>query len=341
MLSKLVHIVQQPISKMSDHLNRTIQLWFPFGRASGHQQLELLTKPAVTQKSMWLRSKPKLEVQVKEEIRMIASNHSIAAEVYGNIYFTTESEVDCNDIKLELTFVNKQSVLPTALFHPSVLAHWQKTTCIINIQRLLEKTFALCCYSFMIEEPPIQPVLKIRATDQGKASIFIQLHTSSITKAMLNRLEVRLPLPAGNRITRIVTPISHMLGLVSVIKDGMQLVWNLTPLATATSSSKLKEDMTLNVDVELDSFDSSLVNAQALVSNIMNNLKFKSYTSDLAFQILFASSGSTISGAQLTLLQPTEFKLFLSKPLRNTNNDRSYMIFSHFCERIVLKIFCL
>ncbi len=221
---------------------------------------------------MWLRSRPKLEAQVKEEVRMIASSHSVIAEMYGTIYFTiADSEVDCNGIRLELVF-SKQTGLPTALFHPSALVHWEKTCCSVNIQQLLEKTFPLCHYSFTLELPPIQPVLKIRSTGQGKASIFVQLHISSTVRATLNRLEVRLPLPTGNHIVRIVTPTSHMVGSVSIIKDGTQLLWNLTPFVASSSGTKLKEDITLNVDVEMDKLNESLINTQALVSNILRNL---------------------------------------------------------------------
>lgn len=268
LLSKLVHIVQFPISKMSEQLNRTIQQWLPFGRASGHQQLELLAKPATTQKSMWLRSKPKVEVHVKEEMRMTATGLSSTAELFGTIIFIVEPEVDCNGIKLELSF-GKLPILPSLLFHPSVVCNRQKTSCNIMIQQLLERTFPLCHYSSLVEFPPIQPVLKIRTGDSGRTSIFIQLHIShATTRTMLNRLEIRLAMPIGNRISRILTAASQMLGFVSLIKEGTQLLWNLTPLALASSSTKLKEDMVLNVDVEMDKLDATLVNAQALVRRI-------------------------------------------------------------------------
>jgi hypothetical protein len=264
LLSKLVHVIQLPLVKMSDQLNRTIQQWLPFGRASGQQQLELLNKSATTQKS-WLRSKPKIEVQVKEEVRMVASNLSVRAEVYGTIYFIIEQDVDCcHSIRLELGF-SKLPGIPSALFHSSALVHWEKNNCTINIQQLLEKTFPLCYYNFSLEVPPIQPILKIRMGELGKVSIFVQLHISATMRNTLNRLEIRLSMPSGNRIARILTVISP--GLVSVIKDGSQLLWNLTPMVSS-SNAKLKEDLTLNVDVVMERLDASLANTQANVRTI-------------------------------------------------------------------------
>ena len=129
---------------MNDQLNKTIQQWLPFGRPNGQQQLELLNKPATTQ------------------IRMVASSRSVKAEVYGTVYFILEQDVDCShSIRLELGF-SKLPGIPSALFHPSVIVHWEKTNCTINIQQLLEKTFPLCHYNFTLEVPPIQPILKIR-----------------------------------------------------------------------------------------------------------------------------------------------------------------------------------
>jgi hypothetical protein len=81
----------------------------------------------------------------------------------------------------------------------------------------------------------------------------------------LNRLEIRLSMPSGNRIARILTVISP--GLVSVIKDGSQLLWNLTPMVSS-SNAKLKEDLTLNVDVVMERLDASLANTQANVRTI-------------------------------------------------------------------------
>jgi len=269
LLSKLVHVVQLPLSKMSDQLNRTIQQWLPFGRASGQQQLELLNKSATIQKSMWLRSKPKIEVQVKEEVRMIASSLSVKADVYGTIYFILEQDVDCNhSIRLELGF-SKLTGIPSALFHSSALVYWEKNNCTINIQQLLEKTFSLCHYNFSLEVPPIQPILKIRMGELGKVSIFVQLHISATMRNTLNRLDVRLPMPPGNCIARILTVVGP--GLVSVIKDGSQLLWNLSPLVSS-SNAKLKEDMTLNVDVVMERLDASLTNTQATVRIISRHL---------------------------------------------------------------------
>ncbi|XP_046653597.1 uncharacterized protein LOC124344168 isoform X2 [Daphnia pulicaria] len=294
LLSKLVHVIQLPLVKMSDQLNRTIQQWLPFGRASGQQQLELLNKSATTQKS-WLRSKPKIEVQVKEEVRMVASNLSVRAEVYGTIYFIIEQDVDCcHSIRLELGF-SKLPGIPSALFHSSALVHWEKNNCTINIQQLLEKTFPLCYYNFSLEVPPIQPILKIRMGELGKVSIFVQLHISATMRNTLNRLEIRLSMPSGNRIARILTVISP--GLVSVIKDGSQLLWNLTPMVSS-SNAKLKEDLTLNVDVVMERLDASLANTQA----------------NIAF-----TSTSSVSGAYLSLLQPTEFKLVTNSELKSSS----------------------
>ena len=118
----------------------------------------------------------------------------------------------------------------------------------------------------------------------NRVSIYIQLHISSaILRTALTRLDVRLAVPAGNsgRFGRILLPSGSsqqpMFGSVSLLKEGAVLLWNLMPLAAAASSSsssstlssagsKLKEDMVLNVDVDLTSPNVSLVNAEASVS---------------------------------------------------------------------------
>lgn len=308
LLSKLVHLIQLPPSKMADQLNRTIQQWLPFGRASGYQQLELRNLPPASQKTMWLRSRPKIELQIKEEVRMIASNLSVKADAYGTIYLTVDPDAECNNnIKLELGF-SKLPGIPSALFHPSALAQWEKAVCHINIQQLQEKTFPLCHYSFPLEMPPIQPVLKIRIGELGKVSIFIQLHLGATTRNTLNRLEVRLPMPTGNRIARILTATS--LGLVSLIKDGTQLLWNLGAFASSSSNAKLKDDLTLNVDVVMEKLEASLVNTHAI--------------------ILFTSVVS-VSGAHLSLLQPTEFKLVSTSELKSS----TYRVWNQDAEEIV------
>lgn len=264
LLSKLTHLIQLPSSKMTDQLNRAIQQWLPFGRASGHQQLELRNIAPASQKTMWLRSRPKIELQIKEGVRMIASNLSVKAEAYGTIYFTIEPDVPCShNIKLELGF-SKLPGIPSALFHSSAIVQWEKAVCHINIQQLQEKIFPLCHYSFSLKTPPIQPLLKIRIGELGKVSIFVQLHLDAPVRNTLNRLEVRVPMPTGNRIARILTTAS--LGLVSLIKDGTQLVWNLGALASSSSNPKLKDDLTLNVDVVMERLEASLVNTCALVS---------------------------------------------------------------------------
>lgn len=277
LLSKLIHIVQLPTLKMSEHMSIAIKQWFPFGRISGHQQLQLLSKPSTTHKGMWLRSKPKVEVHIKEEVRMVATNiSSRRAEVYGTISFIIEPEVDVNGAKLELLFC-KLSGLPSVLFHPSVLVSVEKTGYHLNIQEhILERSISLCHYTSLLETPPIQPILKIRTFDaQSRMLIFIQLHISSSTiRNMLNRLEVRLTMPIGNRIGRILTAANQMIGSVSLIKDGCQMLWNLTPLtSTSSNNTKLKEDAILNVDVEMDKLDVSVIDTQAVVSTTYHKLK--------------------------------------------------------------------
>jgi hypothetical protein len=107
----------------------------------------------------------------------------------------------------------------------------------------------------------------------GKVSIFIQLHISATTRNTLNRLEIRLPMPTGNRIARILAAVSP--GLVSIVKDGSLLLWNLSPLSSS-SNSKLKEDMTLSVDIVMERLDASLANAQALVRFDFQNFTYLS-----------------------------------------------------------------
>ena len=275
LLTKLSPLIQLPATKLNEQLNKCIQQWLPFGRASGQQELELLNKPLVSQKTMWLRTKPKIDIHVKEEVRMVATTQSSIAEVYGTITFAIDPEVDTSSISLQLLF-SKLTGIPSALFHPSASISWEKSSCNINIQQLLERMFTLCYYSSTLEMPPIQPVLKVRSHEDGKrTSIFIQLHTSSgINKAMLNRLEVRLLIPNGNRMSRLLTNASQFLGSVSITKEGTQLVWNLTQVLTSSSSAKLKEDMTLNIDIEMSQQDDSIFNAQALVNHHFKWLSF-------------------------------------------------------------------
>lgn len=317
LLSKLTHIIQIPsVTKMAEQLNTAIQNWFPFGRASGNQQLELSVKP-VSHKKSWLKSKPKVEVQIKEEVKMIASATSVLTELYGTIFFNAEhAEVECSDIKLELNFSKMSSTsLQSVLFHPSALVMGKPFS--INIQQLLEKTFPLCHYSFLLEVPPIQPILKIRSGEQDKVSIFVQLHiNASVVKSTFNRLEARLQLPDGNRIARILTTGSHVFGMVSLRKDGSQLIWNLIPPVTASSSStKLKEDMTLNLDVEMDASNASLIDTQAIVKKRLSCISVPVFfiSTLVIFQIFFSSHGTTLTGANLCLIQPTDFKLVTSK----------------------------
>ena len=261
-----------PIEKINAQLPIIIQQWLPFGRDSGRRHLEILLKPMSTSKGMWMRSKPKLEVQIKEEVRMAAcsTTSECKTDVYGTVFLNADSDVDFNGRKLQLLFP-RLTKLPKLLFHPTVFFQSDATTssnngCFISFQNLPERIFNLCHYSAPMQEPPIQSALKIRTTIPNKSSIFIQLHISPIIVRGLNRLEVRFLVPTGSRILRTLTPANHNLGPVSLIKDGCAILWNLTPLITSSSNNKLKEDMALNLDVEMDaSSETSLLNSQVLV----------------------------------------------------------------------------
>ena len=262
---------------MVSQLPNIIQQWLPFGRDSGRRHLEILMKPAAISKGMW-RSKPKLDIHIKEEVRMCSSSTSeLKTEVYGTIALTAEPEVDFNGRKLQLLF-SRLTNLPTLLFHPTVFYQPEANSssqiaistngCLISFQNLPERIFNLCHYSAPLEEPPIQSVLKIRKETSKKSSIFIQLHIISTILRALNRLEVRFLAPPGSRIAQVLTPANHNLGPVSLLKEGCIFLWNLTPLIlTSSTNNKLKEDMVLNLDVETSgSNPDSFLNSQIVVS---------------------------------------------------------------------------
>lgn len=280
LLSKLGHIIQiSAVNKMCTELQGKIQQWLPFGRASGHHHLELMmTKSSGQSKGRWsMRSKPKLEVQIKEEVRMMTSNNDTISELYGTVYLTApESEGDFSGTSLNIAFP-KLVQPPVMLFHSCAIVKTEIGATSITLQHPERTTFPLCHYSYKLEEAPVQAVLKVRSAGFNKSSIYIQLHISSAPlRSALSRLEVRLPMPAGGvHIVRILTPVSQIPGTASLLKEGALLLWNLSTLVAPGNSSgtKLKDDITLNVDVELSSPD-SLLNLEATVSS---NLSFSKH----------------------------------------------------------------
>lgn len=225
---------------------------------------------------------------------MVATSSTTVTELYGTVHLNSpETEADLlSGICLNVQFTKLTDIpsVPTVLFHPSVIApETGSSTIRIRQTERSERSpsFTLCHYSCTLEEPPIQAVLKVRPVGPSRVSIYIQLRIGSVAfRTTLNRLEVRLPVPAGNsgRFGRILTGGSHqqpVQGFVSLLKEGAVLLWNLTPLATSSSSSslssttspsggssKFKEDMALNVDLDLTSPNVSLTNAEANVSHL-------------------------------------------------------------------------
>ena len=120
LISELIPIVNLPVIQMNLQLANVIQQSLPYGRSNGSlPELKTTTKAATSQKGIWKRSKPKLEVQIKEEIRVIMSRVSTTtAELYGTVNLVTDQEGDLKDTKLKLAF-SKLSKPVSALFHSS------------------------------------------------------------------------------------------------------------------------------------------------------------------------------------------------------------------------------
>lgn len=333
LLSKLSHIVQlSNVNKMTTQLDHAIQQYLPFGRASGYHHLELLTaKPSSQSKGMWsMRSKPRLDIQIKEEVRMVTSSVITVAELYGTVYATTvDAEGDYSGMNLNLQF-SKLADLPTMLFHPSAVVKNDGSNTLLRVKHPERMTFQLCHYTFSLETPPIQAVLKIRSGESTSSSIYIQLHIASGSlRSSLSRLEVRLPVPSGGSIVRILTPPAQVMGAVSLQRDGTILLWNLTPLAaSASSGSKLKEDMVLNIDVEL-SGPLSLAESEATVIHVCP-LQFgqRCLASPLflSSQVLFTSTATTVSGLNVSLVQPSDIKIAQSKERVALLSSKSLLI---------------
>ena len=120
LISKLIPIVNLPIVQMNTQLANVIQQSLPYGRSNGSMsELKTSIKPVSNQKGIWKRSKPKLEVLIKEEIRVLISRVSTTnAELYGAINLVSDQEGDLNHTKLKLVF-NKLSKPVSVLFHSS------------------------------------------------------------------------------------------------------------------------------------------------------------------------------------------------------------------------------
>jgi len=292
LLSKLTPIVNLSTTQMNIQLTNIIQERFPYGRVNNSvSDVHTKTKPIANQKGIWKRSKPKLEIQIKEEIRVILSNQptSRTAELYGTINLLT-NQGDLSDIKLNLTFT-KLSKPVGVLFHSCTRSSpLNENKFLLSVEPGTEDNILLCHYNVTLNDIPLKAEFKTKTVGVS-TSIFMQLKIVPSLRSILTRLEVRTPMPAANRITKIVSAISGIVGAVSIQKDDTQLLWNLSPLIL---SNKLKEDVTMNVDIETVE-PLSLANIQST--------------------IMFVAAGSTLSGAQISLPHQSDLKLVHSKSL--------------------------
>lgn len=137
LISKLIPIVDLPIAQISIQLANIIQQYLPFGRSNGYMaELRTSTKTVSNQKAIWKRSKPKLEVLIKEEIRVILSRASTTAELNGTLSLVADQKGDLNGTKLKLAF-SKLSKPASVLFHSSAaVTSLDQNTFLISIEKV-------------------------------------------------------------------------------------------------------------------------------------------------------------------------------------------------------------
>ena len=147
-------------------------------------------------------------------------------------------------------------------------------------------------------------------------SISIQLKIDPTLRSIITRLEVRVPMPAGIQISGISTAPNTIIGAVSIQKDDTQLLWNLSSLLP---NNKLKEEVTMNVGIETIR-PVSLTNVQSVVRaailltlSIIQSIYIIFF---VYFKISFAATGSTLSGARISLAQQSDLKLISSKSIQ-------------------------
>ena len=265
MISKLITIVSLfPPAQLNKQMCTVVQQWLPFGRPNGPQGLELLVKPATNPKGLWMRSKSEVETKINEEIRAVLSSNAATVELYGTITLCIERETDFSNLKIHLTFP-KLATQPALLVHPCTQLEVDGSTVNLKIGQIHERMFHLCHYSLALADPPIQAMFKTRQSDL-KTSLYIQLYIGLSIRSSLTRLEVHVPIPAGNHITHTSPAASSQQGVVSLSKNATQLTWNLSQLA---GGGKLKDDVDLNIDLET-AFAVSLSNSHASVSPIIS-----------------------------------------------------------------------
>ena len=259
-LNKLLPSVNFPTNEISTLLSNIVQQWLPFGRPIASQGLEFLGKLSSSHKGIWMRSKPQIEVKIKEEVRTVITGALKKTELYGAITLAMEQEAEVGEIKILLTYP-KLSHQPEIVTHSSVKLDTEANNFNILVNPALEKVIQMCHYSIVMDEPPIEALFKTR-TEGNKSSFFIQLHSNLPHKTTLSQLEVHVTLPVAVRISRILTAVPQIPGNVSIQKSGALLVWYLLP----SPNSKFKDDTTLSLDVETVQPAVSLTNTSALVS---------------------------------------------------------------------------
>ena len=247
-----------PSSHINERLSSAVQQLLPFGRPINSLGLQLFARPIASQKGLWIRLKPQVEVKIMEEIRaVINSPTSWKTEINGTISMRFEQEVEVAEILIQLAF-SKLPQKPTIFNHFSSNFVPESNSFSFYVRPSHEKVVNVCYYSALLNEPPIQATFKTRSIG-NKSSFLIQLHISASIIATITQLEVHMPLSSGCQILRILTDSAQIPGVVFTAKTA--LVWNLLP---ANSSCKLKPDLALHLDLETTS-PTLLVSTHALV----------------------------------------------------------------------------
>lgn len=215
-----------------------------------------------------------------EEVRSSTSREAKICEIYGTAILSyIERDTNVNGLKLQLNFQRLKD-FPEILYHSCVAPDPEKDLYKFTIKYLPDKTFTLLHYSYKLKAPPVEAVLKIRNLDDTKKLITIQLHLSTdVMKYVgLNRLEVRMPIPEGNKVSRIASIDSFPTGTVSLLKDGTRLSWSIisqTSVSSLSANLKFKDNPTLNAEIEMERPNVSLRNIFLTVSSFSHVITLK------------------------------------------------------------------
>lgn len=275
LLLSLVHYVELPVSRLDDELKRRILHHLPFGRPLSHfGSVDGLQTASA--KTSWLRSKPKLDIKITEEVRLSASKKATLCEIHGTVLINSETDTHSNGVKLQVHFQQSKN-FPEILYHSCVTSEPEKEMYKITIKHLPDRTFTLLHYSFKLNDPPITVVFKVSNVTETKRALYVQLLLSSdVLKLLrLNRLEVRMPIPQGNRVNRITSASCNPVGTFALLKDGTQLSWSIISQTSSSASSanlKVKDELMLNAEIEMEKPNISLRNTFVTVILLEYNI---------------------------------------------------------------------